>query len=48
LVQNNATINGLTLYNGLHNYPSPHGEDVISLQEHGCKTQFRNIWLRKL
>ena len=48
LVQNNATINGLTLYIGLHNYPSPHGEDVISLQEHGCKTQFRNIWLRKL
>lgn len=48
LIQNNATINGLTLYAGLHNYPVPHGEDVISLQEHGCKTQFRNIWIRKL
>ncbi|MGO4818239.1 3-keto-disaccharide hydrolase [Flavobacterium sp. W22_SRS_FP1] len=48
LVQNNATINGLTLYSGLHNYPSSHGEDVISLQEHGCKTQFRNIWIRRL
>lgn len=48
LVQNNVTINGLTLYTGLHNYPSAHGEDVISLQEHGCKTQFRNIWIRKL
>ena len=48
LVQNNTTINGLTLYSGLHNYPSSHGDDVISLQEHGCKTQFRNIWLRKL
>lgn len=48
LVQNNTTIYGLTLYIGLHNYPSSHGEDVISLQEHGCKTQFRNIWLRKL
>jgi hypothetical protein len=48
LVQNNATINGLTLYAGLHNYPESHGEDVISLQEHGCKTQFRNIWIRRL
>lgn len=48
LIQNNATINGLTLYTGLHNYPSSHGEDVIKLQEHGCKTQFRNIWIRKL
>jgi hypothetical protein len=48
LVQNNATISGLTLYSGLHNYPSSHAEDVISLQEHGCKTQFRNIWIRRL
>ncbi|MBC5862956.1 3-keto-disaccharide hydrolase [Flavobacterium turcicum] len=48
LVQNNATINGLTLYIGLHNYPSAHGEDVISLQDHDSKNQFRNIWLRRL
>jgi len=48
LVQNNATINGLTLYIGLHNYPSPHGDDVISLQDHNSKAQFRNIWIRKL
>lgn len=48
LVQNNATINGLTLYIGLHNYPSAHGDDVIHLQDHGNKTQFRNIWIRKL
>jgi Domain of Unknown Function (DUF1080) len=48
LIQNNTIINGLTLYTGLHNYPSSHGEDVLSLQEHGCKTQFRNIWIRKL
>ncbi len=48
VVQNNTTINGLTLYIGLHNYPSSHGDDVISLQDHGNKTQFRNIWLRKL
>lgn len=48
VVQNNTTINGLTLYIGLHNYPLSHGDDVISLQDHGNKTQFRNIWLRKL
>jgi hypothetical protein len=48
LIQNNTTINGLTLYIGLHNYPEAHGEDVISLQDHGNKTQFRNIWIRKL
>lgn len=48
LIQNNVTINGLTLYIGLHNYPAAHGEDVISLQDHDCKTQFRNIWIRRL
>lgn len=48
LIQNNVTINGLTLYIGLHNYPSPHGDDVLSLQDHGSKNQFRNIWIRKL
>lgn len=48
VVQNNTTINGNTYYIGLHNYPEAHGEDVISLQDHGNKTQYRNIWLRKL
>ncbi len=48
VVQNNSTINGLTQYIGLHDYPTPHGDDVISLQDHGNKTQFRNIWIRKL
>jgi hypothetical protein len=48
LVQNNVDINGITYYIGLHNYPESHGDDVISLQDHGNKTQFRNIWLRKL
>ena len=48
LVQNNSTINGQTYYIGLHNYPEAHDDDVISLQDHGNKTQFRNIWLRKL
>jgi hypothetical protein len=48
LVQNNTTINGNTYYIGLHNYPEAHGEDVISLQDHGNKTQFRNVWIRKL
>jgi len=48
LVQNNSTIAGLTLYIGLHNYPAAHGDDVLSLQDHNNKTQFRNIWVRKL
>ncbi|MEJ8843140.1 DUF1080 domain-containing protein [Lacibacter sp. H375] len=48
LVQNNVTITGLTNYIGLHNYPSAHGEDVIALQDHSCKTQYRNIWIRRL
>ncbi|HET8735322.1 MAG TPA: DUF1080 domain-containing protein [Pricia sp.] len=48
LIQNDATINGNTYYTGLHNYPEAHGEDVISLQDHGNKTQFRNIWIRRL
>ncbi|WP_149275667.1 3-keto-disaccharide hydrolase [Pareuzebyella sediminis] len=48
LVQNNSVINGNTYYVGLHNYPSAHGDDVISLQDHGNKTQFRNLWIRKL
>ncbi|MGB7394661.1 MAG: DUF1080 domain-containing protein [Pricia sp.] len=48
LVQNDVTINGNTYYIGLHNYPEAHGDDVIALQDHGNKTQFRNIWLRKL
>ncbi|AXP82651.1 hypothetical protein CJ739_3589 [Mariniflexile rhizosphaerae] len=48
LVQNNVTISGITYYIGLHNYPEAHGDDVISLQDHGNKTQFRNIWIRKL
>ncbi len=48
LVQNNVLIHGLTYYIGVHDYPEAHGEDVISLQDHGTNPQFRNIWIRKL
>ena len=46
--KNNVTITGLTLHVGLHTYPSSHGDDVIALQDHKTKNQFRNIWIRKL
>lgn len=48
VVQNDTHIQGLTLYIGLHTYAESHGEDVISLQDHGTRVQFRNIWVRKL
>ncbi len=48
LIQNNVSITGLTRYIGLHDYPAAHGYDVIVLQDHGSKVQFRNIWIRKI
>lgn len=48
LIQNNVIISGNTDYTGLHYYPSAHGDDAISLQDHGNKTQFKNVWIRRL
>lgn len=48
LIQNNVSIAGITQYIGLHFYPEAHGDDAIRLQDHNNKTQFRNIWIRKL
>jgi hypothetical protein len=48
VVQNNSSILGMTYYIGVHKYETAHGEDIIRLQEHGCSTQYRNIWIRRL
>ncbi len=47
LVQHHSMIQGTTEYIG---WPknSAHGPDVISLQDHGNLTAFRNIWVREL
>jgi hypothetical protein len=47
LVQNNYVLKGNTPYVGFPSY-EPHGRMPFSLQDHGNKTAFRNIWIRNL
>ncbi|WP_158971756.1 DUF1080 domain-containing protein [Paraglaciecola sp. L3A3] len=48
LIQNNTEIQGSTTYRGKASYKKPHGCAPISLQNHGDKVSYRNIWARKL
>ena len=47
VLQNHTEIQGTTEYIGLPKV-SAHGEDVISIQDHGNPISFRNIWIRPM
>ena len=47
VVQNNYVLKGTTPYIGFPKYAA-HGRMPLSLQDHGTKTSFRNIWIRNL
>ncbi|MDR1938613.1 MAG: DUF1080 domain-containing protein [Tannerellaceae bacterium] len=47
VVQNNYILKGTTPYTGLPKYTA-HGRLPLSLQDHGTRTAFRNIWIRNL
>jgi hypothetical protein len=47
LVQNNYVLKGNTPYTGFPKYDA-HGRMPLSLQDHGTRVSFRNIWIRNL
>lgn len=47
VVQNNYILKGTTPYTGMPKYTA-HGRLPLSLQDHGTKVSYRNIWVRNL
>lgn len=47
VVQNNYILKGNTPYTGLPKYAA-HGRMPLTLQDHGTKVSYRNIWIRNL
>jgi hypothetical protein len=47
LVQNNYVLKGTTPYIGFPKYEA-HGRMPLTLQDHGTRVAFRNIWIRNL